>query len=103
MHILILDGDIEGSSRLVKYLQDASHETVLAASLSQARAAMSRLSFDVLLLEARLPDGSGLRLCSDIREQMGDDLVIIFVATDSTPARIVSGMELGADDYIGKP
>jgi DNA-binding response OmpR family regulator len=103
MHILLLDGDIESSRRLVRYFQDASFEIILAASLSQAREAMSRQSFDVLVLDARLPDGSGLPLCSEIRERQGDSLVIILLTDDPAPAHRVIGLELGADDVVAKP
>jgi DNA-binding response OmpR family regulator len=103
MHILLLDGNIESSRQLVRFFQEASYETVVAASLSQARTAMMRQSFDVVVLETQLMDGSGMKFCSELREQAGDNLVIIFLTADNTVAHKVSSLELGADDYISKP
>jgi DNA-binding response OmpR family regulator len=55
------------------------------------------------LLELSLPDGDGFQLCNEIREHFGDRMVIIFVTRRNSPQSRVVGIELGADDFMGKP
>ncbi len=63
---------------------------------------MAGLAFDAVVLDLMLPDGSGLDLLAHLRE--GDDPVPVLVLTarDNVSERI-SGLDLGADDYMGKP
>lgn len=56
---------------------------------------------DLLLLDIHLPDGSGLDLCEQIRRE--SRIPIIFLTANDLEIDIVTGLELGADDYITKP
>lgn len=74
---------------------------VLAHTCAEARQALADGGFDLALLDINLPDGSGLDLLSEIR-QAGDLPVILLTAND-LETDIVTGLTLGADDYIVKP
>ncbi|NCI45046.1 response regulator transcription factor [Sediminibacterium sp. WSJ-3] len=58
--------------------------------------------YDCIILDINLPDGNGLRLLQYLRRQKKDDGVIIISARNSVQDRI-SGLDLGADDYLTKP
>lgn len=68
------------------------------ASLSQH---LARHDFDVLLIDARPPDGDGIALVQDVRRT--SDVGIILLACEDHEVDTVLGLELGADDYVTKP
>lgn len=71
----------------------------LVNTLTQAREALGKGRFDLLLLDVNLPDGSGLELLRQVRGQVP---VILLTAND-LETDIVTGLESGAEDYITKP
>ncbi len=71
------------------------------AGLEEARRALERLTPDLLLLDIRLPDGSGLDFCRIFRQESG--VPIIFLTANDTELDEVMGLEAGGDDYITKP
>lgn len=103
MQALILDCNQEDCAILMEHLQRAGHDTVVVASVREAREALKRQPFDLLLLEMKLPDGDGRQLCNEIRERLGHGMTIIFVSSQHTSSSRVVGIQLGADDFIGKP
>jgi DNA-binding response OmpR family regulator len=58
--------------------------------------------YGVLLLDLGLPDGSGLDILRDLRQQQSDTPVVIISARDDVASR-VAGLDIGADDYVVKP
>lgn len=103
MYALILDDNPADRVALARDLHRGGYATMAVTTLQQARQALIGQLFDLLILEVALPDGNGLQLCSEIREQLGDNMVIIFVSTYDTPVCRVVGIQLGADDFLGKP
>ena len=63
---------------------------------------VSKNSYDLILLDIGLPDGSGLDLCQRIRNA-GHAMPILFLSARTDEETVVKGMNLGADDYIRKP
>lgn len=59
------------------------------------------MTFDLVLLDVQLPDGSGFDFCGEIRRQ--SDIPIIFLTASDQEHDIVRGLDLGGDDYITKP
>lgn len=100
-HILILEDDMDLSRGIVLALQSPQHEFISCRTLSDARRQLSDRAFDLTILDVNLPDGSGLTLLRELR-QRSDTPVILLTANDME-TDIVSGLELGADDYITKP
>ena len=100
---LIVDNNADDCAKVVEDLRRVGYETVVAASVREARQALTDHPFDLLLLELKLPDGDGLQFCNELRERLGDGMVIIFVTNTKSPASRVVGIELGADDFMGKP
>lgn len=98
---LLVEDDIEIRSLLEDYLRGYGM-SVMAVSTAQAmRDALKAQSFDVMLLDLMLPDGHGLDICRQIR---GSSVMpIIMLTAQGDPVSRVIGLELGADDYLGKP
>ena len=100
-NILIVEDDIFIVKNLEILLRD---EGFRVSAVSTKRAAVQELEtcqYDLILLDLTLPDGNGYSLCSAIRH-MGDTPIIILTAMNDE-ASIVTGFDLGADDYITKP
>lgn len=103
MHALVLDGNSGDCAATIEYLRGAGYETFAAASLGEAREALERSTFDLLLIDLKLNDRNSLSLCAEIRERFGDEPIIIFLSSDGSPAQRTLGLDLGADDVMGKP
>ena len=99
--ILLLEDDAALGSGIQLALQGQEVQITLCTTLEQARSALNRHAFDLLILDVNLPDGSGLELLAQLR-QSGDVPVILLTANDME-MDIVMGLESGADDYLTKP
>lgn len=100
-HVLIIE-DEPGLADSVRYaLESDGFEVTVAASgfagLEEAR----RSAPDLVVLDLMLPEMSGLDVCRQIR--MSSDVPIIMLTAKDSEADKVSGLELGADDYMTKP
>lgn len=99
--ILIVEDDAALGRGLVLALSDGTRSCTLARSCAEARQALREHRFSLTLLDVNLPDGSGLTLLEEIRTADGPP-VILLTAND-LETDIVTGLTLGADDYITKP
>jgi two-component system OmpR family response regulator len=102
MRLLVVDDDEETRRLLVRNLQFASHGVKAVASCADARDVMSRERFDVVVLDVMLPDGSGIELCSELRQAQVDVPILLLTAKGEVRSRVL-GLDAGADDYLGKP
>ena len=100
--ILIVEDEPELQELLCAYLQDAGYAAAVAGDGAAALDLFRAQSFDLVLLDIMLPDGSGLRILEELRRQRKPAGVIIISARDSLDDK-VEGLELGADDYLPKP
>ena len=73
-----------------------------AACLAEAREAMSRRSFGALLLDVKLPDGTGIDFLKEIRSQ-DSTIPIVVITGHGSIAMAVEAMRLGADHFLTKP
>lgn len=99
--ILIVEDDREIAELIEIALARAGFAAHIAASAAAAAAQLNSHCFDLLLLDIGLPDGNGFDLLKTLR-QTHTLPVIMLTAQDDETDRIL-GLELGADDYIGKP
>lgn len=100
--ILIVDDDPEIRSLLSRYLDEQGFRVSTAAHLRGCNDMLRRHPPDLLVLDVMLPDGSGLDLCRDLRDRRPRVPVILLTALKEDIDRIL-GLEIGADDYLGKP
>ena len=84
------------------YVAGLGHAVDWMQTLADARAAAATVDYDLLLLDLRLPDGSGLSLLTELRRAGLAMPIIILTAHDQISDRI-EGLNSGADDYLVKP
>lgn len=98
---LLVEDDIDILELVTQYLQGYGMAVTAVSSARQMDEAMKRQTFDVILLDLMLPDANGLELCRQLRAR---SLVpVIMLTAQGDPVSRVVGLEIGADDYIGKP
>lgn len=100
--ILIVDDDHEIRTLLSRYLEEQGFRVSTASDLRGCNDQLSRRTPDLLVLDVMLPDGSGLDLCRDLWSRRPRVPVILLTALKEDIDRIL-GLEIGADDYLGKP
>lgn len=100
--VLLVDDDIELATMVCELLKREGLDTEHAASGAAGQAAWERKPPDVLVLDLMLPDANGLDLCRRLRAQ-GSNLPVLMLTARGDPMDRVLGLELGADDYLGKP
>ena len=100
-HILVVDDDSRLRDLLRRYLSDNGFRVTTAEHAEGARAMMTSLSFDTIILDVMMPGESGFDLVRSLRQEM-DTPVLMLTALGESSDR-VTGLELGADDYLAKP
>lgn len=98
---LIIEDDIALSKGMVLALRNEEYEFTQAYTLESARKQMKEADFDLIILDVNLPDGSGFEFLSEVRG--GSSVPIIMVTANDMEIDVVTGLEMGADDYITKP
>lgn len=101
-HLLVVDDDEEISSLLGRYLTSQGYRVSLAGNIRELRSTLESHDIDLVVLDVMLPDGSGIDLCRDLRTERPDLYIILLTALREDVDRII-GLEIGADDYVGKP
>jgi two-component system, OmpR family, response regulator len=101
--ILAVDDDQKTRQLLKQYLEKHQYVVQLAQDGASFRAEFERYRDDLslVILDVMLPDTDGFALCRHVRERSPVPIIMLTASSDDTE-RIV-GLELGADDYIGKP
>lgn len=101
-HVLVVDDDQEIRKLLGRYLDEQGFRVSLAGSKREFLERVATERLDIVVLDVLLPDGSGLDLCRYLRQRAPHVPVILVTALKEEVDRII-GLEIGADDYIGKP
>lgn len=101
-HVLVVDDDQEIRKLLGRYLGEQGFKVSLAGSKREFLERVATERLDIVVLDVLLPDGSGLDLCRYLRQRAPHVPVILVTALKEEVDRII-GLEIGADDYIGKP
>ena len=100
--LLIVEDDIGLNQGLCKALKADARQIISCQDLKTAKEQLLCGGVSLILLDINLPDGSGLELLREIKENTPWIPVILLTAND-TDLDIVDGLERGADDYITKP
>lgn len=100
-HILIIEDDTKTANLLRLYLhQDGFRVSIASDGVSGLKLARS-LGPDLIVLDLMLPEMDGIDICRTLRAE--SSVPIIILTARSTEDEVLRGLELGADDYIGKP
>lgn len=100
-YILIVEDDSALREGLVTALQSDSLAVQAAADLAEARRILYKRTFDLLLLDVNLPDGSGIELCREMTAVQ--DVPVIFLTVRDAEIDEVTAFRAGACDYVKKP
>ncbi|MFB6318997.1 response regulator transcription factor [Saccharicrinis sp. FJH54] len=102
MKILVIEDEIDLLLAINNFLVKEEYICELAESYSKAEEKLFIYEYDLILLDISLPDGNGLDLLRIIKQKQIKSGIIIVSAKDSLDDK-VTGLDLGADDYLTKP
>jgi DNA-binding response OmpR family regulator len=103
-HILVVDHEAGSRAFLSRLLERAGFDSEQADSCRDALDSARKSRPQLVLVDVRLPDGSGFEVCRELRDLYGEELPIIFLSRERTqPFDRAAGLLLGGDDYVVKP
>ena len=100
-HILVVDDDDRIRGLVKQYLEEKNFIITTAKDSFDAKKKLELIKFDILILDIMMPGQSGLSLTKEIKKSSSIPIILL-TAKGETQERI-EGLELGADDYLGKP
>ena len=100
-HILVVDDDDRIRSLLKDFLTDNNYIVSTAENAEQTKDKLEYLKFDIIILDVMMPGQNGYDLTKEIKKQM--KVPIILLTAKGEVENRIKGLELGADDYLGKP
>jgi DNA-binding response OmpR family regulator len=103
-HLLLIDDDDRLTQMVGRYLVQQGYEVSVAASLGDGRVLLGQRVPDALILDLMLPDGDGLDFTRELRAAPRTRrLPLLMLTARGEPMDRIVGLEIGADDYLGKP
>ncbi len=102
--LLLIDDDARLTEMVGGYLRRQGFEVDVAGTLAAGRERLDRLAPDALILDLMLPDGDGLDFTRELRAAPRTRrLPLLMLTARGEPTDRIVGLEIGADDYLGKP
>jgi len=101
MQIFLVEDDKAIAKNLTLLLSSEGFAVSHAATQKEAISMLEGKKFDLALIDISLPDGNGFAVCTAIKT--GTDTPVIFLTASGDEASVVTGLNMGADDYITKP
>lgn len=102
MRALLVEDDTRLQAIIARALERIGLACDVASTIDEGDVFLEVHSYDLVVLDRRLPDGDGLSLCRSMRNRGNPTPVLFLTALDHGKA-IVEGLEAGGDDYVGKP
>jgi len=100
-HILVVDDDARLRQLLSRYLSENGYMVSTAADAGEARRQLDSMEFDLIVLDVMMPGESGIELTRGLRQ--GNNVPILLLTAMGDTADRITGLDAGADDYMGKP
>jgi two-component system, OmpR family, phosphate regulon response regulator OmpR len=100
-HVRVVDDDRRLRELLARFLSEQGYRVTTAASANEARVKGEMLVFDAIVLDVMMPGETGFDFARRLRTQ--SDVPILMLTARANPADRVTGLEIGADDYLPKP
>ena len=102
MKILLIEDEKELSCSITEYLQNENYLCEAVFTFDNAIEKINLYQYDCIIVDIGLPDGSGLNLIRLLKENKSETGIIVISARNSLDDKI-TGLEIGADDYLTKP
>jgi two-component system copper resistance phosphate regulon response regulator CusR len=102
MRVLVIEDEKKSASFIRKGLQEAGYVVEAAESASAGLTMSANSEFDLIVLDVMLPDGNGMDVARQVRNEGFKGFILMLTALDSTRDK-VRGLDSGADDYLSKP
>jgi two-component system OmpR family response regulator len=99
--LLLIDDDRKHSELLKAYLKQFGMDLECAADAEEGLAKLARSQPDLLLLDVMLPGRDGFEICREVRKTSRIPIIMLTARGDVYDR--ISGLEIGADDYVAKP
>jgi two-component system, OmpR family, phosphate regulon response regulator OmpR len=100
-HLLVVDDDRRIRDLLSRFLLSEGYRVTTAETAAEARAKLEGLRFDLMILDVMMPGETGFEFARSLRARSTVPILML-TARDAAESRI-AGLEIGADDYVGKP
>ena len=100
-HILIVDDDNRIRDLLKEYLKENNFIVSTSENAENAKVKLSHLKFDLIVLDVMMPGQDGYDFTREIKKKI--NIPIILLTAKGEVENRIKGLELGADDYLGKP
>ena len=100
-HVLIVDDDANTREALAELAKVEGFTTALASSIAEARMHLVRQRPDVVMMDLRLPDGSGMELFEDLEDRASIETILI--TGHASVESAVDALRMGASEYLTKP
>lgn len=100
-HIFLVEDDKVIAKNLTLLLNSEGFTVTHAPTRGDAISMLVQNKFDLALIDISLPDGNGFTVCTEIKEMM--NILVIFLTASGDESSVVTGLNMGADDYITKP
>ena len=100
-HILIVDDDDRIRELVKQYLNDNSYLVTTANSAEDAKRKTDIIKFDLIVLDIMMPGKSGLDFTKENKKKINTPIILLTAKGEASER--VEGLEIGADDYLGKP
>ena len=101
IHILVVDDDDRIRDLIKQYLNDNDFIVSTAENANGAKKKLEYLKFDMVILDVMMPGQNGFELTKELKKNMS--IPIILLTAKGEVENRIEGLELGADDYLGKP
>ena len=99
--IFLVEDDKAIAKNLILLLNSEGFIVTHVSTRSEALVEIAKNKFDLALIDISLPDGNGFTICTEIKEKQ--DIPVIFLTASGDESSVVTGLNMGADDYITKP
>jgi two-component system phosphate regulon response regulator OmpR len=100
-HLLVVDDDRRIRDLLSRFLHGEGYRVTTADNAADARAKLGSLSFDLLVLDVMMPGETGFQLAKSLRTSSSVPILMLTAKAEADSR--ITGLELGADDYVSKP
>ena len=100
--VLLIDDEPSIQFGFSAYLNKTGYQVQTAGSIAESRIKLAQGCFDIILLDLSLPDGNGLDLITEIRQNYPEVALVVITGTGDVPLA-VKAMQMGADNFLTKP